>query len=436
MEETVLLGELLKADNVIEHLNNLSDGRLLACLPASVENWLAQSASHIAKQRSGLLVTDSDGTAYLTVEGWSSTQVPAIVSRLKREERLLPGRAVKGELPQQDARSYRLAEPMAQVWQDLGRHGVTIAVVSGRNPTDLSKMYSGASANVVLLPSKGRARSRDRSSAFELTACLRHITEGDPLGVFAGGITKAIRDMLPETNSYLLNHEVISESLEFERITGYRVSVQRVEGRVVLVRLHHRYRACHFVLRSSHPPSPDVVADITNPAKLDPLRMSQWLKTEDGAEVLETLRREDEHILQGLQAVEHRLQIERTDCVGHRSLCQDFAPLIDQTVLLKELVELYGQPWIYAGDNYKPGGNDRPWMEALCQINPSGMNAAITNHPSHIKDDRREEHVGMVYLTQFQLFLLQYLLSRRLSSMQSFPSTSSSDQLTTHRQHD
>lgn len=406
------LRDLSRAPDLLKALDAEASEFVRSLLPPHAQAALDSLAAQVRAHGRGRVVLDSDGTNYMHIDTGSNETTTAYYALLEAQGRVLPGRAIAGEVAQEHMYAYRVTPDMVEVWRRLAEHNVEAGIFSGRKEGDLRTIYAAALDSVpgfALYPSKGRAIVTHEGTS--MSPLLSERLSTDPLLAVSKEMTRIILAMphVPAT----LDHSTGQPSGgEFERLTGYRVSPQEVDGRTVLLRLHHRYRACAVALEAGAP-----IANLDDPKKVDGAALSAWLQSsEPGAPgALKILQDEDRQIQAAWsnaidRALLEQLQLSTKDHVGHRSMSQDHAPDLQYIEVLQGIERATGNPvLLYAGDNYGSAGNDRPVMDALRAHRPEAIVAAVTHGA-----DSPESADWMCRVDQFQLFLAQYALSRML----------------------
>lgn len=410
-QQVSLTERLLRTDDLIAELDRTPGHELRALLPPSMatalESLMAQS--EVGESR---LLLDSDGTGYFRIESGNQDKDQQYYQELSADGRVLPDGAVRGETSMEFMYDLRSTPAQVEVWKRLSEVGVSVGILSGRKETDLRTIYAEAVDSVPdfeLLPSKGRAVVSHGETA--ILPALRDRLSGDPLRKVAHKMAATITEMMPADR---LDGLKDIDPLEpagakaFEKITGYRVSIQEVDDTVVLLRLHHRYRACE--LACARAGAQQSVVGVDDPARVHGDELSSWLESDaEGREVLAQLQAEDQRIMAAWDTeldsdTLGRIQLVVKDHVGYRSLSQDMAPDVGYGDVISSGRFTAG----YAGDHFEEGGNDHPVMEALLEINPQAAILAIS-------DDGTRAPTGLSAGSQFDLFLVQYLLARDLN---------------------
>lgn len=407
------LKDLMISGDVIGTLDAHSIAEVEALLPEPLDAAIHQMSRLVAANKGGTILLDSDGTNYLRIETGVQDQDETVYRRMLSEGRLMPGGAISGEVPQELTYFYRVSPDVVEVWRRLAQFNVRTGIFSGRKAEQLSEMYKRALDTVdrfMLLPSKGRVVIE--SGQTNLLGDLREALSDDPMGAVGEKMDEHILELMNDDAARSQAMKLEAESKERERITGYRVSRQKVNDTVVLIRLHHRFRACQLASENGC-----TVPGIDTPDKVDGQALSQWLFSEnEGAKrTMAVLKQEHDNILQSWQETVTaekyaQMNIGMTEILGGRSLCHDFSPIVNPESVIGSL-ENEAPLLLYAGDSYKSHGNDRAMMEALHMRSTAGVAVAVHpfNHP-----EAAEGEDWMVDADQFQLFLAQYTLSRIL----------------------
>lgn len=366
----------------------------------------------------GVIALDSDGTNYLYLaaeqiqDGVLKQRACEHLAQLRVQGKLLPGGAIPGEVPQEFTYYYRVVPALVDVWRELSNHGIQIVIVSGRKAADLTEIYADAKlgvSNFTLLPSKGLVIAN--ADGQTLHPAIQDGLTHNPMRQVADEMLDVIRDLRSDIKTDGLSPLTSStDAKSFEELTGYRVSIQQMDGKVVLIRLHHRYRACEL----AHQYGCDL-PNLQNAGAVDMPALSTWLQTSSAGETcLRLLEHEDKAIQRSWENIDRVLTstITRKDHVGHRSGSQDFYPEICAQAALACVVP-YNKPILaYAGDNFTDTGNDRPFMDATRELNPRAGVFAVY----HLESRPESIPPWMTPATQLELFLAQYVLARHLAA--------------------
>lgn len=407
------LKDLMLSGDVIATLDAHSLSEIEALLPERFKSAVHEMANLVVANNGGTILLDSDGTNYLQIETGEADRDEAFYRQMMAEGRLMPGGAISGEVPQEFTYFYRVSPDVVEVWRRLAQFNIRTGVFSGRKADQLSEMYKRALDAVdrfTLLPSKGRVVVEGGQTG--LLDQLQEALSDNPLGAVGARMDEHILELMTHEEARRQAMALPAESKERERITGYRVSRQKVNDTVVLIRLHHRFRACQLAQENGC-----TIEGIDTPDKVDGQALSRWLLSEDeGAKrTMAILQQEHDTIQKSWQEAVSadayaEMNIGMTEILGGKSLCHDFAPVINPDTVIGSL-ETETPLLMYAGDGYRSHGNDRPMMEALHARSTVGVAVAV--HPFGHEPIESED--WMVDADQFQLFLGQYALSRVLS---------------------
>lgn len=383
-------------------------------LPAELLAGLDRIEAYVKQNGHAEIMLDSDGTGFMSIDE---------SMRADFTDKTFPGDAIIGEPPQQYVRDLRVTKDQVAVWQALAESGITVSIFSGRKAGDLSDTYAAALGIEGFAMFSAKGRGMITAEGITLSPELQEKLTDDPLGQVANRmadviIRNAVNEMHLEPEAAAAQQQVLTDlwsaasqgdtiaDKELERETGYRVSRQYVDDKVVLIRLHHLHRACQLAEANG-------VQGTSNPNAVDRHKFSSWLLSEDATarRIREQLLAEDAAIMsvweQTLGSEGYaQLHIQTTDHVAHRSFCQDMAPVADISTLLRDREVL-----LYAGDNATVGGNDRLAMESLHRIRPDSVSVAV-HHGTEKNVADLPSHA--VQADQFQLFLAQYALLKRL----------------------
>lgn len=349
----------------------------------------------------GRIVLDSDGTNYLVLrDSPNSTEVAGYRSQLGQQDRILAGGAIRGEVSQEFTRHYLAHPASVDVWRMLARHGVHVSIISGRSAADLRDTYREALNGVPgfnVRAAKGRAVCQGDS--VRAAPALVSRLDGDALGVATSKMAADLGAVMGKPYREL-------KPIAYEAQFGYRISCQTVEGTTVLIRLHHRFRACMLAHQAG-----SQLAGLADPSRVDMAQLSRWLHSGGAAAkaVLTQLQEEDALITRSVRALRASGSLEVRDFVGHRSGCQDFSIELPWADVIEEIGG-DREILLYAGDNFTESGNDRPLMEAVRTADKKAKVGAVTNYGGR----RSDIPDWMVSATQFELFLIQYLAARQL----------------------
>jgi hypothetical protein len=153
------------------------------------------------------------------------------------------------------------------------------------------------------------------------------------------------------------------------------------------------------------------VPHLDEPQRVDMTELSRWLFSDMVAakQVLSQLREENSVITHAFSPLRAGGNLEVRDFIGHRSGCQDFSLTLPWRDVVTE-ISGNNPILLYAGDNFRDSGNDRPIMEAIRESNEKAKIIAVT----HRRDDTAAVPRWMIGTSQFQLFLIQYLAARSL----------------------
>lgn len=293
---------LKEASALIETLDAHSVNELQTLLPLRVRDSIEVIADRVKSLGGGRLLFDSDGTGYFVLNSGDPERDAGYYAELAQSNRVLPGNAVAGEVSMEFIYSYQASPDMVEVWKRLSGlpTQVTVGILSGRKDSALIDMYQQPLHEVdgfMLLPSKGRATITQ--SGTELIGQLGMLLQDDPLRKVSEEMKENILSAIDPAQATLAK-ELSGGSQEFEKITGYRVSIQEIDGKVVLIRLHHRYRACQLAAAEK-----GEVENLENPKQVDGHALSSWLNSGNPSaeKVLAQLRREDEGIQQALSLI-------------------------------------------------------------------------------------------------------------------------------------
>lgn len=404
-------GRELRQEELRRRMAAEDSGRLLESLHALSPSFLRSLCAkrHISvvkdivraarEVRGGRIILDSDGTNYLTLRG-DDDVISRYRSDLLRLNRVLPGGAIQGEVAQEFTRQY-VAHPAAvEVWRVLAQHGVYVSILSGRSASDLRQTYDVALDSVPgfdVRAAKGRIVCE--GTTIRASSSLESRLAGDPLGVAFKAMTKDLSAMVGHSYEQLA-------PAQFEERFGYRITTQEVQGVTVLIRLHHRFRACMLAREAGAS-----LTGLREPHRANMAELSAWLlsRGSEANSVLERLQHEDAKITRALTPLRVDGSLDVRDCVGHRSGCQDFSVKLPWEQIVAEVADS-GRILLYAGDNFGDSGNDRPVMEAVRGMKSGGSIIGVT----HGHGSPSEAPPWMITATQFELFLIQYLAARLL----------------------
>lgn len=408
-------GELFASLEAVASTENGVE-RLEKLLPEGLRAGVQRIAAYVEQHGNAEIMLDSDGTGFMTIDE---------SKRATYTGNTLPGDAIIGEPSQEYVRDLRVTADQVAVWRGLAEQGVSTAIFSGRKAADLSETYAAALGveGFALFSAKGRGMIT--SEGISLSPELQEKLAADPLGQVADRmahttIENAISGLGLDATAADAKRKVLQDlweaashgdsaaDKELEKETGYRVSRQYVDDKVVLIRLHHLHRACQLAEAAG-------VQGVSDPNRIDRHKFSSWLQSEDptATRIREQMVAEDSVIMQSWKDTlgeqgHANLHIQTTDHVAHRSFCQDMAPVVDISTLLQQR-----EVMLYAGDNANVGGNDRLAMEALHHMRQESVSVAV-HHGSEKNAADLPQHA--VQADQFQLFLAQYTLLKRLQN--------------------
>lgn len=414
--------ELETSEDIIATLDNRRLEVVRGLLSSELNTVANFLTSRIQLAQKGTFLLDSDGTGHLVIDLGDETATQKFYDQMVQEQRVLPGRAISGEVAQDYTRVYRISPAMLQVAKRLTAHHVSLGIFSGRKEEDLRSTYGTALDSVegfTIHPSKGRAIVTSEGSML-LPSFVEALAD-DPLRKVGETMNEKVLSLLPSEISEqarLLDYS--DKDSGYEQLTGYRISVQPLRtpngNQVVgLIRLHHRYQACKYAAEAGCN-----IPNIDAPGKVNGEALSAWLNSGEprANQVIDRLNNEDKIIktawLETLgQERYYALNISTKDKVGHKSLCQDQAPEADPNEVIAQIEET-SPVLLYAGDNWKKTkeevGNDRVMMDALHERNTYTQLIAVSKDG---ESKGKEEY--MVGATQETLFLLQYIVERELT---------------------